>query len=105
MINSFLIPTLTFYFRDYHRTMPEFDTYDPELLDEEDYDTMSVGGRLKAEAEMRMRDLAEGRLKGSCKFKLRSMDTRVVPQPMGLIVGVTSLGTKDFPGAFAISHR
>ncbi|XP_037949487.1 DNA replication licensing factor Mcm2 [Teleopsis dalmanni] len=43
-----------------YRPMPELDHYDPALLDEEDYDDMSQGERLAAEAEMQRRDRAKG---------------------------------------------
>jgi len=47
--------------------MPELDTYDPEVLDDQDYDNLSVGGRLEAEVEMRLRDQAEGRAQGRAR--------------------------------------
>ena len=45
--------------------MPALDRYDPAHLDDDsDFDALSVDGRLEAEAEMRRRDLAEGRTQG-----------------------------------------
>lgn len=43
-----------------YRPMPELDRYDPDMLDEEDYDELSQGERQAAEAEMRRRDRAQG---------------------------------------------
>ncbi|XP_056644504.1 DNA replication licensing factor Mcm2 [Diorhabda sublineata] len=39
-----------------YRPMPHLDRYDERILDEEDYDQMSVGERLAAEEELRRRD-------------------------------------------------
>lgn len=49
--------------RDY-REMPELNRYDPDLLDDEDYDILSEGERAVAEAQMRKRDREEGRMAG-----------------------------------------
>ncbi|CAL8139298.1 unnamed protein product [Orchesella dallaii] len=46
--------------RDY-RPIPHQDRYDPELLDDSDMSEVSIGGRLNAEREMRVRDRQEGR--------------------------------------------
>jgi hypothetical protein len=45
--------------------MPALDTYDPEVMDDEnEFDTMSIDARMEAEAELRRRDMAEGRTHG-----------------------------------------
>jgi len=46
--------------RDY-RPVPHLDTFDPDLLDEEEYEALSEGERQAAEASMRKRDREEGR--------------------------------------------
>ncbi|KAL3278145.1 hypothetical protein HHI36_013488 [Cryptolaemus montrouzieri] len=43
-----------------YRPMPHLDRYDDRILDEDDYDQMSVGDRLAAEAELRRRDREMG---------------------------------------------
>lgn len=43
--------------------MPALDRYDPNQLDEEDYDVMSEGDRRAAEEEMRRRDREMGILR------------------------------------------
>lgn len=50
-----------FYFRDY-RPMPALDRYDPDVLDEEDYDNISQTDRQAAEMAMRRRDRETGML-------------------------------------------
>ncbi|KAG1671758.1 DNA replication licensing factor mcm2 [Nymphon striatum] len=47
-----------------YRPIPALDVYDPNLLDEEDYDMLSESGRQAAEADMRRRDKDEGRIAG-----------------------------------------
>lgn len=44
-----------------YRENPELDRFDPNLLDEEEYEALSEGERRAAEASMRKRDRAEGR--------------------------------------------
>merc|ERR1739844_860507 len=44
-----------------YRPMPGLDRYDPDLLDEDDFQMMSEGDRAAAEAALRQRDRAEGR--------------------------------------------
>lgn len=43
--------------------MPHLDRYDERILDEDEYDSMSVGDRLAAEAELRQRDRELGILR------------------------------------------
>jgi len=47
-----------------YRPNPELDRFDPNLLDEEEYEALSEGERQAAEASMRKRDRAEGRHEG-----------------------------------------
>lgn len=49
--------------RDY-RPIPALDVYDPNVLDDEDYDLLSETDRAAAEATMRQRDREEGRVTG-----------------------------------------
>ena len=49
--------------RDY-RAMPGLDRYDTAVLDDDDYDALSEGDRMAAEAQMRRRDREEGRTAG-----------------------------------------
>ncbi len=44
-----------------YRPMPGLDRYDPEMLDDDDFDMMSESDRAAAEAALRQRDRAEGR--------------------------------------------
>lgn len=46
-----------------YRPMPHLDRYDDRILDEEDYDNMSVSERLAAESELRQRDREMGILR------------------------------------------
>ncbi|XP_066139011.1 DNA replication licensing factor Mcm2 [Euwallacea fornicatus] len=46
-----------------YRPMPHLDRYDDRLLDEEDYDPMSIEDRLAAEADLRQRDRDQGILR------------------------------------------
>ena len=52
--------------RDY-RELPHLDTYDPNVVDDAEYDNLSVDARIAAEREMRKRDrqeaLAQGRMR------------------------------------------
>ena len=41
--------------------MPQLDRYDPDALDDSEYDALSDTARRDAEAQMRERDRAEGR--------------------------------------------
>ena len=47
-----------------YRAMPHLDNFDPNLLDEEEYEALSEGERRAAEASMRKRDREEGRNDG-----------------------------------------
>jgi len=47
-----------------YRPMPGLDRFDPDLVDEEEYEAMSEGERRQAEASMRKRDREEGRHEG-----------------------------------------
>lgn len=40
--------------------MPALDRYDPNILDEGDYDDMDIGDRMAAEEELRRRDRERG---------------------------------------------
>lgn len=51
--------SLIFIFSDY-RPMPHLDRYDDRILDEDEYEQMSVGDRLAAEEELRRRDREMG---------------------------------------------
>ena len=44
--------------------MPHLDQFDPQLLDEEEYENLSMDERAAAEALMRKRDREEGRGEG-----------------------------------------
>ncbi len=46
---------------DDYRPMPGLDRYDPNMLDDEDFDAMSESDRAAAEAALRRRDREEGR--------------------------------------------
>lgn len=50
------------FFSDY-RPMPGLDRYDPQMLDDEDYDQLSVTDRRAAEEAMRRRDKEAGILR------------------------------------------
>ena len=45
-----------------YRPMPALDRYDPNILDEDDYDMMSESDRAAAEASMRKRDRELGKI-------------------------------------------
>jgi len=47
-----------------YRSMPGLDRYDPDMLDDDEYEALSEGDRQAAEALMRQRDQAEGRAEG-----------------------------------------
>jgi len=47
-----------------YRRMPELDRYDPEMLDDDEYEALTEGERRDAEALMRRRDQEEGRAEG-----------------------------------------
>ena len=49
---------------DDYRPMPHLDTFDPNMLDEDEYENMSMDERAAAEALMRKRDREEGRGEG-----------------------------------------
>lgn len=49
---------------DDYRPMPHLDRFDPDMLDEDDYDALSETDRQAAEAAMRRRDREEGRGQG-----------------------------------------
>jgi len=47
-----------------YRPMPQLDRFDPDMLDEDEFEAMSEGERRQAEASMRKRDRDEGRNEG-----------------------------------------
>jgi len=47
-----------------YRPMPQLDRFDPDMIDEDEYEAMSEGERRQAEASMRKRDRDEGRHEG-----------------------------------------
>lgn len=47
-----------------YRPIPELDRYDPRILDESEYSTMSESDRRAVEDQLRQRDRAEGRVTG-----------------------------------------
>jgi len=47
-----------------YREMPHLDRFDPELLDDDEFEALTEGERQEAEAMMRQRDRAEGRDEG-----------------------------------------
>ena len=59
--------------RDY-RLMPQLDTFDPDLLYEDEYEVLSEGERQAAEASMRKRDREEGRGEGRMRRGLHYDD-------------------------------
>ena len=48
--------------------MPALDRYDPDVLDDDDYDPMSIEDRVAAEKAMRKRDGNEGYRRGFDDF-------------------------------------
>lgn len=48
--------------------MPALDRYDPDVVDDEDYDAMSIGDRMEAERAMAKRDGNEGYRRGFDDF-------------------------------------
>jgi len=65
--------------RDY-RAMPHLDTFDPDLLDEDEYEALSEGERQAAEASMRKRDREEGRGEGRMRRGLLYDDDEEEPR-------------------------
>jgi len=65
--------------RDY-RPMPQLDTFDPDLLDEDEYEALSEGERQAAEASMRKRDREEGRGEGRMRRGLLYDDDEDEPR-------------------------
>jgi len=63
-----------------YRANPRLDTFDPELLDEEEYEAMSEGERQEAEASMRRRDREEGRGEGRMRRGLLYDDDEDEPR-------------------------
>lgn len=66
-------------FRDY-RPMPELDRYDPQVLDDDDYEPLSITDRVAAERDMRRRDRDEAYRRGydflygeSCHLILKNL--------------------------------
>lgn len=53
----------SFLFCSDYRPMPHLDRYDDRILDDEEYDQMSIGDRLAAEEELRRRDREIGILR------------------------------------------
>lgn len=49
---------------DDYRAIPALDTYDPQMLDDSEYSTLSESDRRAVEEQMRQRDRAEGRVTG-----------------------------------------
>jgi len=47
-----------------YRAMPHLDTFDPDMLDDDEYEGLTEGERQEAEAIMRQRDRVEGRGEG-----------------------------------------
>ena len=65
--------------RDY-RHMPQLDTFDPDLLDEDEYEALSEGERQAAEATMRKRDRVEGKGEGRMRRGLHYDDDEDEPR-------------------------
>eukprot|EP00092_Neocalanus_flemingeri_P006174 GFUD01006646.1.p1 GENE.GFUD01006646.1~~GFUD01006646.1.p1 ORF type:complete len:902 (-),score=288.78 GFUD01006646.1:231-2936(-) len=65
--------------RDY-RPMPQLDTFDPDLLDEDEYEALSEGERQAAEASMRKRDREDGRGEGRMRRGLLYDDDEDEPR-------------------------
>jgi len=65
--------------RDY-RPVPHLDTFDPDLLDEDEYEALSEGERQAAEASMRKRDREEGRGEGRMRRGLLYDDDEDEPR-------------------------
>jgi len=65
--------------RDY-RAMPHLDTFDPDLIDEDEYEALSEGERQAAEASMRKRDREEGRGEGRMRRGLLYDDDEEEPR-------------------------
>merc|ERR1719391_1078823 len=63
-----------------YRPMPHLDTFDPDLLDEEEYEALSEGERQAAEASMRKRDREEGRGEGRMRRGLLYDDDEDEPR-------------------------
>jgi len=65
---------------DDYRAMPHLDNFDPRLLDEEEYDNLSMEDRMAAEALMRKRDREEGRGEGRMRRGLLYDDDEDEPR-------------------------
>jgi len=65
--------------RDY-RPNPQLDTFDPDLLDEDEYEALSEGERQAAEASMRKRDRESGRGEGRMRRGLLYDDDEDEPR-------------------------
>merc|ERR1711936_1448194 len=63
-----------------YRPMPHLDTFDPDLLDEDEYEALSEGERQAAEASMRKRDREEGRGEGRMRRGLLYDDDEDEPR-------------------------
>jgi len=63
-----------------YRAMPHLDTFDPDLLDEDEYEALSEGERQAAEASMRKRDREEGRGEGRMRRGLLYDDDEDEPR-------------------------
>ena len=65
--------------RDY-RHMPQLGTFDPDLLDVDEYEALSEGERQKAEATMMKRDRVEGKGEGRMRRGLHYDDDEDEPR-------------------------
>ena len=63
-----------------YRAMPHLDNFDPNLLDEEEYENLSMDERAAAEALMRKRDREEGRGEGRMRRGLLYDDDEDEPR-------------------------
>ena len=66
---------------DDYRAMPHLDNFDPALLDEEEYENMTMDERAAAEALMRKRDREEGRGEGRMRRGLLYDDEEDEDEP------------------------
>ena len=65
---------------DDYRAMPHLDNFDPRLLDEEEYENLSMEDRMAAEQLMRKRDREEGRGEGRMRRGLLYDDDEDEPR-------------------------
>ena len=57
-----------------YKAIPELDHYDSQYLDERDYSELSLADRINAETEMKVREKAEGRVRGKRRKGLDLFD-------------------------------